>query len=229
MSPSPRTAILHSLFLVPSSLFILLPACATTPPRPTTRLPPGGRVAAVLPLVRAAAARHGVPVELVLGVIKVESSFRPEAGSHAGARGLMQLMPRTAASLARQLNWGDYEISDPAFNIEAGTFYLAYLIKRYDSDLFAALAAYNSGPGRVSGWRKRGLPPPAYSRRYVANVLAARAQFTAGDAQPEPLPAEGMDRRGLKSLIKNQQQLYGHRPDVPVVPQQAQGDVGGSR
>ncbi len=202
------------LFLV---LVLLLAGCASSPEpvkAPRLALPPADRVAAALPHVRAAAAKHDVAEDLILGVIRVESSFRPEAGSRVGARGLMQLMPRTAASLARKLGYDDFEITDPAFNVDAGTSYLKYLLRRYDGKVDLALAAYNSGPGRVSGWLRDGRALPAYSRRYVAAVLQARQQmqrYLAGDA-----PAEGQDRAGLRALIRDRSALYGERPDEPL-------------
>ncbi len=174
-----------------------------------------------MPLVRDAAARHKVPVPLILGVIQVESSFKPRARSSAGARGLMQLMPRTARSLARRLKWEDYEITDPAFNIEAGTVYLAYLLKIFDGDLRYALAGYNAGPSRVLRWVKAGRPLANYSERYAAAVLAARDAFIADPsgrdhrakrATPERENAQ-LDRDGLRNLVNRQQLLYGERPD----------------
>lgn len=190
------------------------PSASVTPAK-TTRLPPGDRMAAVLPHVRAAAARHGVEAALIMGVIKVESSFRPTAGSHAGARGLMQLMPRTAAGLARRLGYEDHNILDPAFNVDAGTAYLKLMLTRFDGRLEWALAAYNSGPGRVGRWQKRGTPLPGYSLRYVSDVLAARTQMSAylesGVQEDEP-----MDRGALRGLIKDRNKLYGERPDTSL-------------
>jgi len=199
---------MRRLILLP----LLLPACATTR---APRLPaaPEARVEAVLPLVQDAARRHQVPSELVLGVIQVESGFRPEVRSGAGARGLMQLMPRTAAGLARRLGYGeDYEIDDPAFNIDAGTYYLSYLLQLFDGDQELALAGYNSGPARALRWKREGSSLPAQSRRYVAAVMAARDLFRSPREQP-PEPAPEPDRDGLRALIRDKQQQYGERPD----------------
>ena len=201
-------------------LSLCLFACSAPPAaRPINiKLPPSDRVAAVLPLVQRSAARHKVPPELVLGVIRVESNFRPLARSRVGARGLMQLMPRTAASLARRLDWEDYDIVDPAFNIEAGTAFLAYLLRAFKGDASLALAAYNTGPARVKRWQRKGRELPAYSRRYVANVLAARDRFVQrglnqAAAEPEP---DKLDRKGLADLIRDRSKLYGQRPDVEI-------------
>ncbi len=86
-----------------ASLAALAAGCASAPPHRPFRgkVASKQRVEGVLPLVHAAAKQHSVPAALILGVIQVESSFRPTVCSHAGACGLMQLMPRTAASLAR--------------------------------------------------------------------------------------------------------------------------------
>jgi len=193
-------------------------ACSAPPaaPRPTITLPPNDRVAAVLPMVRRSAARHKVPPELVLGVIRVESNFWPRARSRVGARGLMQLMPRTAASLARRLEWEDYEITDPAFNIDAGTAFLAYLLRAFDGDVTLALAAYNTGPARVKRWQRKGRELPAYSRRYVANVLAARDRFLRRSMSSGAQASDDMDRKGLSELIRDRSKRYGERPDEPL-------------
>ena len=190
-------------------------------PEPTIKikLPPQDKVAAVMPYVQRAAARHKVPPELVLGVIRVESNFKPKARSRVGARGLMQLMPGTARSLARRLEYEEYDITDPAFNVDAGTAFLAYLLRAFDGDEAAALAAYNTGPARVKRWQRKGKALPAYSRRYVAKVLAARDRFlarAAGGGQAPPEPRQELDRNGLSDLIRDQSKLYGERPDVEV-------------
>ncbi len=93
-------------------------------------------------LIKRAAAANGLDPNLVRAVIKAESSFRKDAVSSAGAQGLMQLMPATARGL------GVKDSFDPAENINGGTKYLSDLISRF-GDTRLALAAYNTGPGRV--------------------------------------------------------------------------------
>lgn len=201
-------------FLVLCLALTACPSPAVTPAA-VSRLPPADRVAAALPHVRAAAARHGVEVTLILGVIKVESSFLPTAGSGAGARGLMQLMPRTAAGLARRLGYADHDILDPAFNVDAGTAYLKAMLNKFDGRLDWALAAYNSGPGRVAGWQKRGKALPGYSRRYISDVLAARTRMAAylqSGAEPADEKTD-LDRGALRGLIRDKNKMYGQRPD----------------
>jgi hypothetical protein len=139
----------------------------------------------------------------------------------------MQLMPRTAASLARRLGREEYDIADPAFNIEAGTAYLAYLLRLFDGDVELALAGYNTGPMRVRRWVRQGRGIASRGvRRYAATVLAARERFRErGPASLEqPAPAvrmadDGLDRQGLRALLAEKEALYGERPDEPVPDQ----------
>ena len=105
---------------------------------------------------------HGVAPELVASVIAVESNFNPNAVSWRSARGLMQLMPETAA------RFGVKQMFDPRQNIEAGTRYLKELLLRYNGDLALTLAAYNAGPDRVQQYRS--IPPYRETRDYVRRV-----------------------------------------------------------
>jgi len=113
-------------------------------------------------LIGITARQQGLPPALVKAVIAAESDFNPEAVSRAGAQGLMQLMPGTAASMG---------ISDPLRpdeNVRGGSRYLAEMIARY-GDLSRALAAYNAGPAAVD--RYGGIPPYRETRDYVRRVL----------------------------------------------------------
>jgi Transglycosylase SLT domain len=105
---------------------------------------------------------HGVAPELVASVIAVESNFNPNAVSWRSARGLMQLMPETAA------RFGVTKVFDPRQNIEAGTRYLKELLMRYNGDLALTLAAYNAGPDRVGQYRS--VPPYRETRDYIRRV-----------------------------------------------------------
>ncbi|NNE81822.1 MAG: lytic transglycosylase domain-containing protein [Silicimonas sp.] len=102
---------------------------------------------------------------LVLAVISVESAGRTDAVSHAGAEGLMQLMPGTAA------RFGVTDSLDTKQNIQGGVAYLDWLLKEFKRDPVLALAGYNAGEGAVG--KHNGVPPFAETRAYVPKVLAA--------------------------------------------------------
>ncbi len=112
--------------------------------------------------VRAAALEFGVEEAVVRAIIHAESAFRPQAVSHAGAQGLMQLIPATAS------RFGVADVFDPNQNIRGGVQYLAWLLKRFDNDLTLASAGYNAGEGAVD--RHGGVPPYAETQRYVVRV-----------------------------------------------------------
>jgi soluble lytic murein transglycosylase-like protein len=113
--------------------------------------------------VQQAATYYQLPHELLWAVIKVESNFRDQAVSRAGAIGLMQLMPSTAKAI------GLRDARDPAQNILGGAFYLRQLANRFEGDLYFTLAAYNAGPAAVR--RYGGVPPYPETESYVRKVL----------------------------------------------------------
>lgn len=115
-----------------------------------------------------AAAAHEVDSLLVASVVEVESTFDPEAGSHKGAVGLMQLLPSTAGMSRSRL-------LEPATNLAAGSAYLAEMIERFDGDLGLALAAYNAGPTNVR--RYEGVPPFPETEQYVEKVLSRYVEY----------------------------------------------------
>jgi hypothetical protein len=112
--------------------------------------------------IAASAQSHGIPAELLASVIAVESNFNPNAVSLKSARGLMQLMPKTAT------RFGVTNAFDPRQNIDAGTRYLKELLLRYNGDLTMTLAAYNAGPDRIAQFRT--LPPYRETLDYVRRV-----------------------------------------------------------
>jgi len=128
------------------------------PPPPLALVSKGG----YRDLVESAAKRYHVDADLISSVIATESNFNAKAVSRKNARGLMQLMPQTAALL------GVRNVFDPQENIDAGTRYLGNLLQRYQNDLALALAAYNAGPQRVQQYGR--VPPFAETISYVRQV-----------------------------------------------------------
>ena len=120
-------------------------------------------------VIRRAARAHGVDAALVAATIRVESNFDPRAVSAAGAQGLMQLMPGTAARM------GVRDPFHPGDNVDGGARYLSELLAVYGGDEALALAAYNAGPPAVSAWG--GLPPFPETQDFVARVQGFRACF----------------------------------------------------
>jgi soluble lytic murein transglycosylase-like protein len=168
-------------------------ASATDPARSFAAAAPGGTLApaaaaaptgasslpASVPFgaeITAAAQRHDIDPALLAGLIKQESGFNPNARSHAGAQGLTQLMPGTAAGL------GVTNSLDPAQAIEGGAKYLAQQLEAFGGDVTRALAAYNAGPGAVQ--RFGGVPPYAETQNYVRRVQSYAAAFRAGTSVP---------------------------------------------
>ncbi|MBB3109024.1 soluble lytic murein transglycosylase-like protein [Paenibacillus phyllosphaerae] len=130
-------------------------------------------------LINEAGAKYGVSPTLIKAVIQTESSFNPNAESHAGAKGLMQLMDGTASGL------GVTDSFDPKQNIEGGTKFLSYLLEKYNGNEAAALAAYNAGPGRVDragiktneDFAEKISNLPKETQKYVGKVLSAQSQY----------------------------------------------------
>jgi soluble lytic murein transglycosylase-like protein len=124
------------------------------------------------PLIEQAAAHNGLDPAVLYGLIEQESGFDPSARSGAGALGLTQLMPSTAASL------GVAEPLDPAQSIEGGARYLSQLLHEFAGNTADALAAYNAGPGAVRQYG--GVPPYPETQQYVTKVLGYAASYQGG-------------------------------------------------
>lgn len=114
----------------------------------------------VMPWSGATATEFGIDAALLHAFVRQESGFRPRAKSQAGARGLMQLMPATSKSMAREANIAlasHDHLFDPPTNLILGQAYVAHLLRddQIGSNLFKVAAAYNGGPGNVRSWEKR--------------------------------------------------------------------------
>jgi soluble lytic murein transglycosylase-like protein len=119
--------------------------------------------AALGPLIQGAATAQNLEATLLRAVIEQESGFRPCAVSPKGARGLMQLMPQTAAQFAV------HDVFDPKENVLAGSRYLKLLVDRYKGDLKLALGAYNAGPALVDQTLR--VPNITETRDYVDSIM----------------------------------------------------------
>jgi soluble lytic murein transglycosylase-like protein len=147
-------------------------------------------------LVEAAAARYSVDANLIASVIAVESNFDPKARSRKNARGLMQLLPETAAKL------GVRNVEDPQENIDAGTRYLRDLLQKYNNDLVLALAAYNAGPERVQQYGR--VPPYAETISYVRRVKRGYEKNKANAAKKSATPSGPMAAASLPRTVQAQ-------------------------
>lgn len=114
------------------------------------------------PLITRVSLRHGLSPQLVSAVMRVESCYDRKAVSRSGARGLMQLMPTTAAEL------GVRDSFDAEQNVEGGVRYLKAMMQRFNNNLDHALAAYNAGPEAVTA--HRGIPPYPETESYVRRI-----------------------------------------------------------
>lgn len=126
-------------------------------------------------LIHDAAARYNLDPTLIHSVISIESNFNPKAVSRKNARGLMQLMPRTAELM------GVKDSFDPGQNIDGGSHYLSDLLKKYKNDLTLALAAYNAGPDSVDRYGRR-VPPYLETMKYVQRIAKTYAKLKADAA-----------------------------------------------
>jgi soluble lytic murein transglycosylase len=141
-------------------------------------------------IIRQQATDKNLDPSLIAGVIYVESRFRDQT-SHAGAKGLMQIMPSTADYIARKSGGTRFvqgDLADPQINIAYGSWYLRYLLDHYHGNTILALAAYNAGEGKVDEWWRQAadrgerfrvanhIPFPE-TRDYVSKVLGARRDY----------------------------------------------------
>jgi hypothetical protein len=149
-------------------------------------------------LVKDAANRYRIPQPLIYAVIQVESNFDPNAVSKAGAQGLMQLMPGTAAEM------GITDAFDPAQNVMGGSQYLSKLLAMFKGDRKLALAAYNAGPGNVKKYGD--VPPFKETQRYIRKIEDLTGSFSARKERPL-----------FQTRIKKRFPTYVPTDDLPVV------------
>lgn len=138
-------------------------------------------------IVAEGAAIPGIPEALAYGIIRSESVFDPKAVSYAGAVGLTQLMPATAAETARGLKMPGYSLTDPSDNLRIGLTYYSYMLARFDGKPMRAIFAYNAGPGRMTTWAKESGELPddllletlhlAQPRQYAKNIIQATLAY----------------------------------------------------
>ena len=132
-------------------------------------------------------AAYNIPTHLIYSVIKAESNYIPEAVSSAGAAGLMQLMPPTAAGIARQIKISRYDLKDPCTSIKFGTNYIAWLNRYFKGQIEYMVAGYNAGPGNVNIWIERfkkenmdyfaEFTPFAETRGYIYRTIKFSIQY----------------------------------------------------
>jgi soluble lytic murein transglycosylase-like protein len=142
-----------------------------------------------------ASARYAVPERLIWAVIRVESGFDRRAVSPKGARGLMQLMPQTAAIL------GVRDPFDPRQNIHAGTAHLRALMERFRHDVRLAVAAYNAGEKPVAEYR--GVPPYPETREYVTQVMRFyQASSAETSIEPSASPRGELRAGAVRRIVE---------------------------
>lgn len=182
--PAPQQELRHDAMA--SSNILLQIQSVALQPRPSPPEPPllafspscaALPESSLSPIFERAATSYGIASSLLRAVARKESAFQPCAISRAGALGLMQLMPETAATL------GVEDPFDPEQNILGGARYLRLLLDRFDNSLSLALGAYNAGPARIEAYG--GIPPFRETREYVTSILS-RLPGADGSRPPEP-------------------------------------------
>jgi hypothetical protein len=146
-------------------------------------------------IIEAEAIRQDVPVSLAMAVARVESNFNARAISHAGARGVMQIMPRTAE---QDLGVSRYALYDAETNVEAGIRFLKHLIKVYDGRVDIALSHYNGGSAVRQYGELRVIPA---TRKYVRDVMRWADHYAYLDEQKDVFraPRQQMAKSSLGS------------------------------
>jgi len=146
--------------------------------------------------VEESASKSGMDTQILYGLIRSESFFRPAVVSRAGAIGLAQLMPATAEEIARRIHADSYDLTDPSDNIRLGSAHFAGLLRPLDGRMLPSVFAYNAGLSRVRGWEKAasGFPDDLLleslsieeTRQYGRNVLWASVVYGALHYNADP-------------------------------------------
>jgi len=153
-----------------------------------------------LPAIKKYASKYGVDENLIKAMIRQESCFNPKALSHAGAMGLMQLMPGTANYLKVKNAWNSEQ------NIEGGVKYISQQLKRFKGDKKLALAAYNAGPGKVIKYN--GIPPYRETQGYVKKIMA---EYDRLNKQKKQVQAQHTYRK-ISKLASDFHVFWGKEP-----------------
>jgi soluble lytic murein transglycosylase len=171
-------------------------------------------------IIAQGAAIPKIPEALAYGIIRSESVFDPKAVSYAGAVGLTQLMPATAAETAKGLKMPGYSLTDPADNVKIGLTYYSYMLSRFGGKPMRAMFAYNAGPGRMAVWSKESGELPddllletlsiEQPRQYAKNILQASLAF--GKIH------YGIEPRAMLNYLVNGQPIPGAPAVSPAGP-----------
>jgi transglycosylase-like protein with SLT domain len=190
VSPSEVEAVEQVADLIPDPLPVIAPT--TQPASPEQTIDANLSPADLREILAKAGVDHNLDVDLLASLVKAESGGNVRAVSPAGARGLMQLMPGTAAELGVQDSF------KPDQNVRGGSAYLDALLNRYNNKLALALAAYNAGPAAVDKYH--GIPPYHETRAYVARVIHEfNRRVLAREAQAKQTVASAASHDGKGS------------------------------
>jgi len=145
--------------------------------------------------ISAAASEFNIEKSLLFALVLSESRFRAEVVSHAGAVGLMQLMPATAAGVAKKLGMTGFksgDLYDPAINARLGAAYLRSLLDMYDQNVELALMGYNGGPGAANRYLANGTLPRE-TNRYYQIVIQRETKYAEIFSQGSQTPSEAVE------------------------------------
>ena len=165
-----KSVLRYAIFVIVTGLILWLAKTSVGPIR-------------CVPIVYKSAQKYDIDPALIMAVIEIESKFKRKAVSKAGAIGLMQIMPKTAKSISRELNIKKYNknsLYNPEINIKIGTYYLKKLLQEFNNDIDLTLAAYNAGMGNIRKWQKQKKEIPfEETRAFIKKVKSARIKYKA--------------------------------------------------